>query len=68
MPLQRSQLISALWTALAGPFFRVVVPVKEIPKPFARRVGNLLDKGVGVTRRIERAERASSKNTVSMTR
>ncbi len=48
MRYQRSQVIPALWKALAGPFTVAAVPMKSIPKPFVRRVGNLLDKGVGV--------------------
>ena len=48
---QRAQLISALWSAFAisGPFTVAVVPLKRVPKKFVRRVGNLLDKGVGIT-------------------
>ena len=51
MLYQRAQVISALWSAfvVAGPFTVAVVPLKRVPKTFVRRVGNLLDKGVGIT-------------------
>src|ERR1700683_250154 len=48
MGYQRSQIISALWAAFAGPFF-TAVPLKAVPKKFVRRVGNLLDRGIGIT-------------------
>lgn len=68
MRYQRSQVIPALWTVFAGPFAAIhTVPMKSIPKPFVRRVANLLDKGIGVTPEIERDARASSRNTASKT-
>jgi hypothetical protein len=51
MLYQRAQVVSALWSAfvIAGPFTVSPVPLKPVPKTFVRRVGNLLDKGVGIT-------------------
>lgn len=49
MSYQRAQIIPALWTAFAGHFRIPTVPLKLVPKKFVRRVGNFLDRGIGIT-------------------
>jgi hypothetical protein len=59
MAYQRGQVVSALFTAFAGPFLIGAVPLRNVPRTFVRRVGNLLDNGIG----IEPERRAGQKGT-----
>ncbi len=49
MGYQRSQIIVSLWTAFAPRLATPDMRLKSVPKIFARRVRNLLDRGVGIT-------------------
>jgi hypothetical protein len=49
MSYQRAQIILSLWAVFAPRSWNPGMPLKNVPKVFARRVGNFLDRGVGIT-------------------
>src|SRR5271165_2356054 len=49
MSYQRTQLILALWSAFAPRSWAPSMSLKDVPKVFVRRVGNFLDRGIGIT-------------------
>jgi len=49
MSYQRAQIIVSLWAAFAPRSWTAGMRLKNVPKVFARRVRNFLDRGVGIT-------------------